>query len=75
MEVATKSQQRYSSHPVPGPIDILENGVTGAMSEDLRTAVIRCLRLNRSKVAKHSQKWTWENCWNIFRDNVVSGRQ
>ena len=64
-----------AAYPVPGPIDILENGVTGAMSEDLRTAVIRCLRLNRGKVAKHSQKWTWENCWNIFRDNVVSGRQ
>lgn len=64
-----------AAYPVPGPIDILEDGVTGIMSENLETAVVRCLRLNRGKVAKYSQKWNWKNCWDIFQNNLISKRQ
>ena len=60
-----------AAYPVPGPIDILENSLTGYMEESLELSIIRCLTLNRDIVHECSLKWTWENCWAIFRDNLI----
>lgn len=61
-----------AAYSVPGPIDILEQGVTGHMTlDDLRTAVDQCLTLNRNAVQQASSKWTWQHCWQIFRDNLI----
>jgi glycosyltransferase involved in cell wall biosynthesis len=61
-----------AAYSVPGPIDILEQGVTGHMTlDDLRTAVDQCLLLNRTQVEHASSKWSWQQCWNIFRDNLI----
>ena len=60
-----------AAYPVPGPRDIIEPGVTGHMESDLESAVLRCLDLDRSAVLAASAHWTWESCWQIFRDNLV----
>jgi glycosyltransferase involved in cell wall biosynthesis len=60
-----------AAYPVQGPLDVVEQGVTGFMEEDLATAVHRCMGLNRDKVWKGSQKWSWQRAWEIFRDNLV----
>ena len=61
-----------AAYPVPGPIDILEQGVTGYMfCGDLETAIDGCLQLNRSEVEEASLKWTWANCWQIFKNNLI----
>lgn len=60
-----------AAYPVAGPIDVIEQGVTGFMNEDLELAIWDCLYLERDDVEKHSKKWTWENCWKIFKDNLV----
>jgi glycosyltransferase involved in cell wall biosynthesis len=59
-----------AAYPVPGPLDIIESG-NGYMTDDLRKSVRLCLSLDRSKVIELSEKWTWHECWNIFRDNLV----
>jgi glycosyltransferase involved in cell wall biosynthesis len=64
-----------AAYPVPGPVDILENGITGHMSEDLLASIDICLGLDRNRVVQASLKWTWANCWEIFRDNLVKCRQ
>jgi glycosyltransferase involved in cell wall biosynthesis len=56
---------------VPGPIDIIEQGLTGYMGDDLSQNIELCLRLNRKSVRLASQKWTWEECWNIFKSNLL----
>ena len=63
-----------AAYPVPGPIDIIENNVTGILNDDLEFAVKECLQLSRGQVKKNSNKWTWENCWEIFRDNLVTSK-
>ena len=63
-----------AAYPVPGPIDILEPGITGHMSEDLAASIDVCLQLPRLRVEQTSGKWTWANCWNIFRDNLIKLR-
>ena len=61
-----------AAYPVPGPIDILEQGITGHMSEDLADSVRKCLSYPRDRVEQASQVWTWDNCWQIFKDNLVN---
>jgi len=60
-----------AAYPVMGPLDILEQGVDGYMDKDLNNAVLQSLKLNRSIVYEKSRKWTWQRCWEIFRDNLV----
>jgi glycosyltransferase involved in cell wall biosynthesis len=61
-----------AAYPVTGPGDVIESGVTGHMNHDLAEAVRCCLTLDRSQVAQGSQRWSWDQCWQIFRDNLVS---
>ncbi len=60
-----------AAYPVPGPIDILEPGVTGHMSEDLKDSIDKCLLYPRERVEAASQKWSWANCWAIFKENLI----
>lgn len=61
-----------AGYPVPGPLDVIEPGVTGYTDADLARAIRLCLGLNRSRIERASQRWTWHHCWSIFRDNLVS---
>jgi glycosyltransferase involved in cell wall biosynthesis len=60
-----------AAYPVPGPIDIIESGVTGYLDWNLAHAVERCFTLDRNCVESASLRWTWAACWQIFRDNLV----
>jgi glycosyltransferase involved in cell wall biosynthesis len=60
-----------AAYPCQGPEDVVESGVTGFLEKDLATAVHRCLGLNRHKVLEGSHRWTWDNAWQIFKDNLV----
>ena len=60
-----------AAYPVPGPIDIIENGITGHMSEDLKASIDVCLGLPRDRVEQVSLKWTWAQCWEIFKKNLI----
>jgi len=60
-----------AAYPVQGPKDVVEQGATGYLDEDLATAVHRCIGLSRDQVLAGSQKWSWQRAWEIFRDNLV----
>jgi glycosyltransferase involved in cell wall biosynthesis len=61
-----------AAYPVAGPIDIIKNGVTGYLDNNLAQSVRNCLALNNDRVKQASQKWTWSECWRIFKKNLVS---
>lgn len=61
-----------AAYPVAGPVDIIKNGVTGYLDNNLAQAVRNCLALNNDRVKRASQKWTWKECWRIFKKNLVS---
>jgi glycosyltransferase involved in cell wall biosynthesis len=61
-----------AAYPCQGPLDVVDEGITGCMREDLSQAVTDALLLDRAKVLEGSQRWTWERAWVIFRDNLVS---
>ena len=60
-----------AAYPCPGPEDVIDEGVTGCMNNDLKQAVKDALMLDRRLVWEASQHWSWEQAWKIFRDNLV----
>lgn len=48
-----------AAFPVAGPLDVLVEGVTGAMDADLRSACLRALALDRLACAQWARGQTW----------------
>jgi glycosyltransferase involved in cell wall biosynthesis len=63
-----------AAYPVQGPLDVIEQDVTGVMNDDLYNAVTKALDLDRKRVYTESLKWSWERAWEIFRDNLVEAK-
>ena len=55
-----------AAYPVTGPLDVIDQDVTGCMDDDLAQAVYYATQLDRQVVQNHSKKWTWENCAKQF---------
>ena len=60
-----------AAFPCDGPKDVIDDGVTGYMDENLSDAVFMCLKLDREKVLQGSQRWSWNNAWKIFKENLT----
>jgi glycosyltransferase involved in cell wall biosynthesis len=60
-----------AAFPCDGPKDVIEQGVTGFMNDSLSDAIDSCLQLNRKSIHKGSTKWSWNNAWHTFRDNLI----
>jgi len=61
-----------AAYNVTGPKDVIDQGITGYMDTSLSTAIDKCLKLDRNNVHKASYRWSWENAWRIFKDNLIS---
>jgi glycosyltransferase involved in cell wall biosynthesis len=60
-----------AAFPCDGPRDVIDDGITGYMDNNLADAVFMCLKLDREKVVEGSERWTWENAWKIFKQNLT----
>ncbi|GLK90802.1 glycosyl transferase [Pseudomonas turukhanskensis] len=56
---ALASGTPVAAFPVPGPLDVLEQGVSGVMDEDLRSACLAALSLDRQRCEQAAQKLSW----------------
>ena len=60
-----------AAYPCQGPEDVIDEGVTGCMNENLKQAVSDALTLDRIRVCQASSRWSWQRAWEIFRDNLI----
>jgi glycosyltransferase involved in cell wall biosynthesis len=60
-----------AAYPVQGPEDVIDEGVTGCMNDDLKQSVKDAMMLDRNKVWQSSQRWSWDRAWEIFKNNLV----
>lgn len=48
-----------AAYPVAGPLDVLQQGISGAMDEDLGTACLAALELDRARCAELAAAQSW----------------
>ena len=60
-----------AAYPCNGPLDVVECGTNGSLNEDLSLAVEECFGLSKARVYLSSRRWTWQQCWEIFHENLV----
>ncbi|HYA59665.1 MAG TPA: glycosyltransferase family 1 protein [Burkholderiaceae bacterium] len=48
-----------AAYPVPGPLHVVTPGISGALDEDLRSACLAALRLDRSRVRHEALRRSW----------------
>ena len=63
-----------AAYPVTGPIDVVEDGVTGALDENLSRAARRALLLNPAACRERALRSSWEQCTREFAGNLAAVR-
>lgn len=59
-----------AAYPVTGPIDVIEDGVTGCLDLDLAAAARRALSLDPEACRQHALKSGWDVCSREFEGNL-----
>ena len=60
-----------AAFPVPGPLDVIEPGVTGVLHKDLRRAVAAALRLDRAACVRAASGFSWQAATNQFLSGLA----
>lgn len=59
-----------AAYPVTGPIDVVREGVTGALNENLQAATVAALKMERAACRQHALQYTWEKATGQFLGNL-----
>jgi glycosyltransferase involved in cell wall biosynthesis len=59
-----------AAYPVTGPVDVVRDGVSGALDQDLGAAVRRALTLDHGTVRAHALEFSWESAARLFLANI-----
>ncbi|NJL70665.1 MAG: glycosyltransferase family 1 protein [Candidatus Competibacteraceae bacterium] len=60
-----------AAYPIAGPIDVVKNGVSGCLNDDLRQACLDALELDRRHVAEYAKDFSWGSATKIFEQNLT----
>lgn len=60
-----------AAYNAPSPLDVVDDGVTGAISDTLEEAVKRASALDRTIVAEGAHKFSWKTCADMFESWLV----
>jgi glycosyltransferase involved in cell wall biosynthesis len=60
--------------PVTGPIDVIQDGVTGALDSDLARAAQRAVSLDPQACRRHALSCGWDRSTRVFEGNLVMHR-
>jgi len=64
-----------AAYPVTGPADVIEDGVTGSLNEDLAMAVQQALVINSANCLSYASKNSWLACTKVFADYMYDNHQ
>jgi glycosyltransferase involved in cell wall biosynthesis len=55
-----------AAYPVCGPVDVVINGKTGILNEDLRQAALDAIKLNSTDCVEYARSNSWQDCAKLF---------
>lgn len=55
-----------AAFPVTGPVDVVQNGITGVLSNDLREAALAALNINPQNCLEFARSRSWRDCAELF---------
>jgi glycosyltransferase involved in cell wall biosynthesis len=61
-----------AAYPVTGPIDVVVPGVTGMLSEDLRSAALAALQLDPAACRAHAMNHSWQASTRQFLSSLAT---
>jgi glycosyltransferase involved in cell wall biosynthesis len=61
-----------AAFPVPGPLDVIRDGSTGAMDEDLETAFYRALAMDPEACIEFAENHSWKRSTQRFLSSQIS---
>jgi 1,2-diacylglycerol 3-alpha-glucosyltransferase/glucuronosyltransferase len=74
---ALASGTPVAAYPVTGPIDIVEEGITGCLNQDLKRACLGAWSLVQDQTAspevcrEHAMQFSWTRCTKQFLENLA----
>lgn len=60
-----------AAYPVTGPVDVVTEGVNGALDDDLELAIKRALKVPRQQCREYALAHSWQRCADIFAETLV----
>jgi glycosyltransferase involved in cell wall biosynthesis len=60
-----------AAYPVQGPIDVITDGVTGALDEDLARAAERALQIDPQRCREYALQAGWDRCTRQFESQLI----
>ena len=63
-----------AAFPVRGPIDVVKDPAVGVLDNDLGAAALAALALDREKVRRYAQQFSWEHSSRQFISSLVPAR-
>jgi glycosyltransferase involved in cell wall biosynthesis len=63
-----------AAFPVRGPIDVVKDPAAGVLANDLGAAALAALALDRDKVRRYGERFSWEHCSRQFLASLVPSR-
>lgn len=60
-----------AAYPVTGPLDVVKQNESGVLNDDLATAAIAALDLDRDAARAHALTFSWSRAAEMFLDNIV----
>jgi glycosyltransferase involved in cell wall biosynthesis len=61
-----------AAYPVTGPIDVIQDGVTGSLNTDLAVAAVRALSVDPHACRAAALRSSWDACTREFESNLVA---
>jgi glycosyltransferase involved in cell wall biosynthesis len=61
-----------AAYPVTGPVDVIEDGCTGALDKDLARAARRALRASPAACRERARRYDWASCTAEFESNLAA---
>ena len=60
-----------AAYPVRGPVDVVTDPSAGVLDADLQSAAMRALELDRAKVRRFAERYSWETSSRQFVEHLV----